>query len=221
MSDAPQEVEFKRRLPDADAFERVCAAAGGRRHAPVEQANHFFDTPSRALAAAEIGCRLRAEGDVFTFTLKGPTQPGAGDGPATRAEVEWRVEPTLARAVLAGAEPVSRLVDGGPASDPLIAAWRDACGDEALEAHGTFHNWRTRVETALPGDAGELAVVLEFDETHFPGPRVDREVELEVPPGRNPAPYGRALDALLAQCRVELEPSGGKLSRLRAILAQR
>lgn len=217
-----QEIEFKRWIPDAVAFDRLLVEAGGRAAPAVAQDNHFFDTATGALAAQRLAFRLRREGEQrFLVTLKGPAAENAAGGPKTRDELEWEIASDVGRAVLAdAADPASLVAARWPGdAPPLARALLEAASREPLVSAGWFRNERTRVATALPlpGGAETVSVVLEFDRTAFPGDRVDFEVELEIGPDADANACGEALDALLSRAGVAPRESPSKLSRLREI----
>lgn len=223
-SDVEREIEFKRSIPDSEAFEALIAAAGGRRDPPVEQENHFFDTPDGVLSRQRIAFRLRREGQRgFTAALKGPTAERPAGAAAVREEIEWDVDPSHAEAVLSGRlAAVQLVVDGiGEASSRLVRAVLEAGRAAPFECLGSFRNERTTLATELEADGARVPVVLEFDRTRFPGGRVDFELELEVDAEGEQDRYRAALDGFLARCGVASVECPGKLSRFLELTANR
>lgn len=225
------ETECKLLLPDANAARRVRDALG--RGPVVEQANHFFDRPDGALAAARIAVRLRAEAGRRRLTIKGDELERPESGWSRRIELE---------ADLTAAEFDSALVDGLD-----LAAWIPRLEAEApqtgrspalvellgrLHASGRagrlrridgFANRRERLRLDLSDERGDFEVVLELDETRFPngsqqGDRIEYEIEVELDAGRpDPDRVERALRRWLRDHCVEgVVPAPSKLARLRA-----
>jgi len=207
------EVEFKLALPDEAARARLLARLGVDPAAvPVVQENHFFDTRARALARARSGLRLRSAGAARTLTLKGPPQalPAAGALHA-RAEEELELTADEAAALLAGAlDPLALFRARRPGSQ-LARRAHELVGGQALVHLGSFRNERLAI--ASERLAGR-ALVLELDRTHFPGGRVEHELELELAdPAAAPA-VEAALRALLSEVGVPWTPARGKAERL-------
>ena len=68
-----------------------------------------------------------------------------------------------------------------------------------------------------PGSPGP-ALVFELDETRFPDGSVERELELELPPGADAAAVEHALRALLASLGLPFESAPSKAARFFRIL---
>ena len=219
---AGREVELKLRVPDRAALAAVAAAAGGTLDDDaVTQVNGFFDTADRALHAARLTLRLRDEDGAWILTAKGAV---GADGPAADAtlkqhlEEEERIEDDEARAIRDGRRsPIDALAErsstGGRAA--LVARLRAAVGAAPLVAVGSFTNRRARVPATLAG----VAVVLELDETSFPGGVVHHEVEVEIDDATRADDVEAALRALLARAGVDGKPAPGKARRFFDALA--
>lgn len=89
------EIEAKMKVDDVDAVRAKLVQCGATRAEAVLETNTFFDTPDRALVAADRGLRLRRAKDLssgderFVITVKGP----AHSGPLkTREEAEVNVD---------------------------------------------------------------------------------------------------------------------------------
>jgi uncharacterized protein YjbK len=212
-----REVELKLRVDDLAALMTIAAAAGGRPAPTVLQENSYFDTVDRALGVAGLVLRLRMERskDSARFLLTGKG-PGSRSGSLTSVrEEELEVPRAVADAIRAGTtDPVAELErDGPPSRRALAAALREARGAGTLVCLGTFLNERTCVPATLEDGELRFAAVLELDRTSFPGGLVHHEVEMEVPPGVDPARAQRAFDALFARAGVHGRVSTGKARR--------
>lgn len=225
------ETECKLLLPDAAAARRVRDALGA---GPVAvQENHFFDHRDGALAAARIAVRLRAEGDHRWLTVKGDELGRPGSGFSRRIELE--VELTRAEFEAALAEGlelalwISRLAAAAPRDErsPALTRLLEVLGVSAqagrLVRIDGFVNRRERLRLKRTDEGGEMTVLLELDETRFPGgsgtgDRIDHEIEVEIDAGRlDPERVERALRRWLREIGVEdVRPAPSKLARLRA-----
>jgi len=214
-----RERELKLGIRDGAIFEALLAAVGGECAAPVVQENHFFDSPERALAAQGLGLRLRREGGRWRLTLKGPGRDSADPLLADRAELECEIATELADEVLRMPDPLPRLLGALTASapeaaaSPLLGAARAAARGVRVAHLGGFRNVRTRVRTALAGDARLPPVTLEFDRTEFAPDDVHYEVELELTPALPEAPLREALLAHFRRLGAEPLPVSSKLAR--------
>lgn len=213
------EREFKLGLPGEDELQALARALGGGGGVPVLQRNHFFDTSARALRRGRIALRLREEADTFALALKGPRSDGGG-ALAARPEEELALDHPTARAILAGARsPLEVLGTSALASAPLVARARELALGEPLVRLGGFENERLRIgPLRFPPDGAGPPLVFELDRTRFPGGRVDREVELELPAGADAALVEEALRALLARLGIAPEPVDSKAARLFRLL---
>lgn len=97
------EIEAKMRVSDLSAVRARVEGCGGSRLASVFEVNTFFDTPTRALLAADQGLRLRTARRLpdgapsFVITFKGPRLHGALK---SREETELQVADGAAAAAL-------------------------------------------------------------------------------------------------------------------------
>lgn len=223
------EREFKLRIPDEAAWQALLSELGGPVAPAALQVNHFFDTHTRALRRARIALRLRSEsgpsgqGASFVLALKGPL---LADHPAlaARPEEELALAEAEAREILCGARSAleafraSRLSGSALVQEALALA-----GHQPLLHLGAFENERTRVgPLSFPPGSRHLPLVFELDRTRFPGERVERELELELPSGAQPHEVERALHELLSHLGIPVEPVPSKAARFFRILdAQR
>jgi uncharacterized protein YjbK len=176
----------------------------------VLQRNHYLDTAGSALRGLGYGLRLRDEGpDGRTLALKGP---GRAAGAITeRSEIEARVPPAEAAAILAGRRTLADL----PLDLPPVL--RGAAG-AALLCLGTLENerrvHRVRLTTAGAGPAGPpVDLEIELDRTRHPDGHVDHELEVEWPDAATPFPDA-ALRQLLERAGVPWRPQlRSKLAR--------
>ncbi|MSR63510.1 MAG: CYTH domain-containing protein [Planctomycetes bacterium] len=215
----PIEREFKLRIPDAEAEQRLLTSLGGAPARSARQTNHFFDTAQRALRDALLALRLREEQGVYTLALKGPLL-GAPGALAARPEEELTLSADEARALLDGRRsPLALLEASLLAAAPLVHELRARAGTAPLLHLGAFENERLRVgPLAFPREGGGSELVFEFDTTHFPGGVIERELELELPRDAPVAAIEGALRALFAACGVPLEPARSKAERFFALL---
>jgi uncharacterized protein YjbK len=153
---------------------------------------------------------------MYTLTAKGPSQKNASGALAVRQEEEVELSGDEARSLLEGRRSPLDLLEDVLASRTgieLLLRLRGATGAEALGYVGCFENLRTRVHADLPISAGRLPVVLELDETSFPGNLIEYEVEVELGPETDAGQAEAALRALFATAGVEGTPARGKASR--------
>ena len=214
------EIEFKYKLPSAQALSAVEAAASGERLSQVTQVNHFFDTEDFALNRAKLVLRLRQEGERFVLTGKGPAQESADGLLTTKVEEEEEVSAATARALLAGeraALEVLRQSGKAPSRQKLCEAMDRARAGRPLTEVGQFTNVRTKVAHHLRS-VGE-DVVLECDETTFPGGVTHYEVEVEIGASTDAAAAAKELEALLRRAGATLESAPSKAKRFFAALA--
>jgi uncharacterized protein YjbK len=205
------EREFKLELSGAAAAARLREALGAVPARTVEQTNHFFDTPARALRSGRLALRLRAEDGRWLLTLKGPRSEGTG-ALAGRAEEEFALDERLARALLEGhACPLAAFEQGPLGSCALVGAARARVGAERPGRLGAFTNERTRLG---PLGLGALppVLVLELDHTTFPD-GVAHELEAELPAGIAAEALEAELRALLARLELPWRPAGNKAAR--------
>jgi len=205
------EREFKLELPDEQALARVRHALAAAPARAVRQINHFLDTPAGHLRRARLALRLREEDGRWWLTLKGPrvAAPGAL---AARAEEERELEPAQAAALLAGErDALACFAQGAHAPVPVLVAARAAVGAAALGPIGSFVNERERLGPLALG-ALPARLVLELDRTTFPDGEA-HELEVELPPGVEPAELERELRALFARLGLPWRPAGNKAAR--------
>ncbi len=225
------ETECKLLLPDAAAARRIRDALGT---GPIfVQENHFFDRPEGVLAAARIAVRLRSEDDRRRLTVKGDELGRADSGWSRRIELETDLtradfETALAEGLdlvpwIPRLEAAGPQADRSPALARLLAALRAAARSGRLVRIDGFSNRRERLPLEMTDARGILEVVLELDETRFPGDspagdRIDYEIEVELDAGRlDPDRVESALRRWLRELGVAgVLPAPSKLARLRA-----
>ena len=209
-SEPAHESEYKLFVADEQALAHVARVAGWQAPLPpaVEQINHFFDTPERALAAGSFALRLRREDQRWIVTAKGPPVQ-EDDGLSVKPEEERELESSDAEAILSGASsPLAALPCG-----ELKRRMQVALGGRELVLIGSFANRRRRVgPIALRGARATAEVVFELDCTELPGGRVDYELEVEVAPALQLA-AGEALRALMARAELPWRPATSKFRR--------
>jgi uncharacterized protein YjbK len=230
------ESELKLLLPGEAAAQRIREALGPGRVAV--QANHFFDRPDGALAGARIAVRLRSEDERYRLTLKGDELESPGGALSRRIELETDVTRAEFEAGRdGGLELLAWLdrfesqaeVEGRPAElARFLASLRSLCRGVRLVRQGSFTNRRERLRAELRDEEGRFEVLLDLDETRFPGDRTaDYEIEVELdreggpaadsPPRRSPRQVELALrEWLRALADIEVTPASSKLSRLHA-----
>lgn len=230
------ESELKLLLPGEAAAQRIRAALGPG--PVVVQANHFYDRPDGALAEARIAVRLRAEDERFLLTLKGDELESPGGALSRRIELEIDLTRAEFEAVRDGDlelvawldrfDSQAEVAGRPPALARFLASLRSLCRGVRLVRQGSFTNRRERLRAELRDEAGPFEVLLDLDETHFPGARTaDYEIEVELdregdpaadaPPTRSPRQVERALrEWLRALAGIEVIPASSKLSRLHA-----
>jgi hypothetical protein len=213
------EREFKLRIPDEAARAALIARLGGASAPPAQQVNHFFDTRTRALRRARLGLRLREEEGRFTLALKGPPRE---DHPslAARSEEELELDAGTARALLSGERAVLEALGWRRSSaGPLVRQALRLAGKEPLLRVGAFENERLRIgPLAFPPGSTGPALVFELDRTTFPGGRVERELEVELPEGADPVELERGLGELFRALGIAVESLPSKARRLFRIL---
>ncbi len=89
------EVELKFPLPSADSFGRQLAALGARPAQTVEQADLYFNHPSRDFESTDEAFRIRTVGSRHVVTYKGPV---VDSQTKTRRELEVALAGNDARA---------------------------------------------------------------------------------------------------------------------------
>lgn len=209
------EIEFKLRLPDAEAVARLearFAELGLVAQEPAQQVNHFFDTAGRNLGLGECVLRLRVENEArYLLTAKGSVEDSDCAGAKVQLESEAEISSTSAKQLLAGSAcPLAKLRSAlAPKTPALLTRLETLAAGEALEHAGEFSNLRTAYG---PWSLAEsTAVSLELDRTQFTG-RTDFELEVEVE--REQAPRTRAaLETLLAEANIEWQVSSSKARR--------
>jgi uncharacterized protein YjbK len=220
MSENPHgtEDELKLALLGDQPIERIVAAAGGAAGVSSLQVNTYFDSTAHRLQEARYMVRLRADDDRHVVTLKGP---GVSRGSvASRPEEEVEIGPGLARQILEGTVSPLRPLEGGPEKrQALVGAIRSTLGEADLAPIGSVQNRRTRVPLRVEADGEPVEVVLELDETTFPGGVVHHEVEVELPPGASASAVETGLRDLLARAGVEARLSTPKVQRFFEALA--
>jgi inorganic triphosphatase YgiF len=178
------------------------------------QRNSFFDTASRALAAARIGFRRRGiEGQrLATWTLKADAQ--VVGGVTTRSEIELQLDPDLPPALAIGALRDAARSRGAAG---LAEAVADALASGGLPLARPFLELRTDrrvVDLQAPAALVELAL----DRVRLVGHAyAELEIEAELKGGDEAALHtlATAIAAL-----GEVRPSqGSKLSRAMAHVA--
>jgi len=222
------EREFKLCIPGEPAFAALLARLGGSHVLSVLQVNHFFDTTAFDLRRGLVALRLREEGEEFTLALKGPAlagpelaEPGLADpGLTERPEEELALEEPLAAAILAGRHsPLEPFRTRDLERNTLVRRAIELVAGAPLRRIGAFENERTRVGplTFPPGSRGPK-LVFELDRTTFPGGRVERELELEVPEGVSPPDVQRGLEELFGSLDLPVESAASKAERFFAAL---
>ncbi len=213
------EREFKLRIPDEAAWAALLGCLAGPVAPPVLQINHFFDTATGALRRARLALRLRSETPrggtgVFALTLKGPLL-ASHPALAVRPEEELALAESEARGILSGARsPLEVLRASGLGDRALVRQGLELVGQDPLLHLGAFENERTRVgPVPVAHGSSALPLVFELDCTRFPDGRIERELELELPPEAEPGVVERALAGLFSRIGVPLEPVPSKASR--------
>jgi uncharacterized protein YjbK len=205
------EPELKFLLPNEAALRAIAKAAGKKRPRFARQENHFFDTRQRSLRKAKFSLRLRHEGKKWLLTLKG--RPARAKGARFFSEppqVERAVTASEARAILRGAKSALEALAGTNSVErSLLALAHRACRGAALEHAGSFANERARLPVRLAG----ASLLLELDRTHFPGGRVDFELEVELPESLDAKEGQTAVLGLLAKANVSPAASTPKAQR--------
>jgi len=229
-----REIELKLALPDEDAWHWVRERLTEPRVTP--QSNHFFDSPGAPLQAAKIGVRLRREDERRLLTVKSDGQSETEGGLSRRIELES----VLPR------EAFDEALADGLLLDPWIENWRAelaASADdsaeleafltrlehltpEPLQRFGGFDNERTIGILRIDLADGPQRIEVELDRTHFPGGRIDFELEVEFPTegpketGHEALPkeVQRALIDRLGEGGIHPFAAASKLARFQAIL---
>lgn len=216
------EREFKLCLPDEASclslLARLTALGAAAAH-PVRQVNHFFDTPGRSLRRAGLTLRLREENGSFRLTLKGPEFVREG-ALTVRPEEELPLGAGEARALLSGGRsPLDVLVRKAETPFALGYRARELAGNAKLEHCGSFENQRQRVgPLSPPRIASGAPLVFELDRTSFPGGRVERELEVEVPMGVPVEEVRTILGELFEHVGIPWVTAPSKAARLFRIL---
>jgi inorganic triphosphatase YgiF len=214
-----QEVEFKFAVESERAFDallRQLDLPAREFHPSVQQVNHFFDTPGRALRAGGLTLRLREEAGRHTLALKGEERRASADGTLTvRLEEEVRLPLEAALNVLQGtvsprAALAKRLGEGAPALQALDAALAGA----ELHYVGRFDNRRTRLPpVSIDVGASGVTVVFELDRTTFPGGGVEHEIEVELRGAGDAARLHASLLELFERAGVRWSAARSKAQR--------
>ena len=214
-----RETELKLALASKAELDAVRLVVGGRAVAPVKQENHFFDSADRVLDAAKHACRLRREGDAFIVTVKGPSKASEGGLLTERAEEEVKVSWGQADRMLKGlASPLAAFGTRGAAKPAVVGEVEVLLAGKPLVYIGGFRNLRTRVNADVTVGGRAVGVVFEFDETTFPGNRIDFELEVEVPAGVDAAALKTALDGICTRARVTPRAASSTLKRFMTVL---
>lgn len=79
------EIEMKFPVPDFAPIEAIVRTWQSRPEAPIEEADHYFNSPDRDFARTDEAFRLRRIGASNRLTYKGPKSPGLAK---TRTEIE-------------------------------------------------------------------------------------------------------------------------------------
>jgi hypothetical protein len=225
------EREFKLAIPDEAAWRALRARLGGPSAPAARQVNHFFDTEARDLHRGRVALRLREERGRSTLALKGPelvgetalagetARPG-GTALASRPEEELALEPREAAAILAGERsPLEAFRASLLARNALVQRALELAGRAPPWPLGAFENERTRLgPLAFPPGSRGPALVFELDRTTFPGGRVERELEVELPAGVDPAGVEPALRELFASLGIPVVTAPSKAARFFAAL---
>lgn len=198
------EVELKLALSDPAALPALLAALPAPRRV-VAQDNRYFVDPEGLLAQARVMVRLRredVEGRPSTVTLTLKRRTSKTDGVFVAREDEAQLPLALWERVIAGdADLADAPFEGGTLGGHL--------GVQSLQSRGGMRNRRVVVDAE--------GYVLEVDETHLPGGRVDAEVEVET---ADPEGARQVVEAAAARAGVSLAPqTRGKYSRFLEALA--
>lgn len=220
-SNGNQEVEFKFRVQGDDELQALGRAAGGMPCSVVLQENHFFDSDSLCLRAHGMVLRVREEEGSFHVTAKGGGRPVADQALSHRREEELPIGSHLAHAVLRGELSPLKILEGSPrfARSLLLMRMNLVLAGRPLVRVGSFRNRRTHWPARLLVTGVPVDVVLELDQTVFPGEVVQHEMEVEVPPGVEPGALGAALRELMERAGVHGQTAPGKSTRFFAALS--
>ena len=215
-----KETELKLAIESKADLEKMRQLVGGEGRAPVVQENHFFDRADGVLDRERYACRVRREGDAYVVTVKGPSSTAEGGLLTERAEEEREVSAADAMAMLEGRQ--SPLSAFSASSRPaVVERVSQLLGGQPVVYVGGFKNLRTRVDSQLAVGGRKTDLVFEFDETTFPGPRVNYELEVEVPAGVDAALVRVALDDLCRRVGVTPRAASSKLKRFMAAISAR
>ena len=215
------EIELKFQLASQAELDVFTRALGGRVGPSLAQENHFFDTPSLALNRAKHTLRLREEaGREPLLTAKGPERHSADGLLSEKEEVEARIAPSLADALLRSeASALDALQSLAGPEHPLCLELRRLRGDETLARIGSFKNTRTPVQATLSVLGRSRTLSFELDHTTFPDGSVSHEIELELGEEWSEAERRGAADAIVAILRRnDIEP-GNTASKAKRFFA--
>jgi inorganic triphosphatase YgiF len=217
---APHETEFKFRLDDQSARDRILGILGAKDSRTVVQTNWIFDTEHRDLDRHRFLVRLRQEDGRNLLTAKAPGNRERA-GLVDRPELEVEISADRARSVLAGmAPPLSFLERAFPSGDAarILAAIRTACAGAPLRRVGSYET--ERVLKSVPMGADRTLTVA-LDRTTLPRGRTDYEIEIELPGAIDPREIRSWIEALFREARLALQTSGPKVARFYAALDER
>jgi uncharacterized protein YjbK len=230
------ETELKLGIPDESAWNWVRARLGPGH--VLEQTNHFFDQPNRALGMERIGVRLREETAETgppkrMLTIKGDRDPIGAPFVTRRLELESPLSSAaFDRAIREGLHLDEWIehwrrttsVDGSDhrALARLLDILETSAGTGPLERYAGFTNRRETLRFERVDRAGRLEMELELDRTEYPGGRVDFEIEVERTSERDGSmerTHRALVEWLESESGIRPFPVESKLARLNAILA--
>ncbi|MDE0961174.1 MAG: CYTH domain-containing protein [Planctomycetota bacterium] len=182
-----REVELKLAIASADDYQRLCEALPGFEDQQTQR-NIYFDD-QRRLADQRMMLRLRIEPPSATLTLKIGTS--TVDGVFDSEEIEDPIRLDRALALEAEARAIFRI------ESIVIEQTRNRCEGplESLVEWGRLHNRRRRYRVTPE-------MLVEVDETEFPGGVLRWEVEVE---GDRPDQAREWLDRLASGVGVTLQ----------------
>ncbi len=221
MTSASTEIEFKFSVKDSSAFTKLVDYLDLPRSVlenPIDQINHFFDSPASCLHGHQLALRIRQEDGSNILTIKGDKQSVSDSSEVLteRIEEESALSAETANALIAGSMPVEELVQQQFSSraPQLVETILSACSGQRVQYLGKFRNQRIQLPPVTLNAADyEASVEFELDTSYFPDGNIDYEIEVEISADSDSEKIGEGLIELLKNAGIDWGTAPSKAVR--------
>ena len=221
MTSASTEIEFKFSVKDSSAFTKLVDYLDLPRSVldnPIDQTNHFFDSPASCLQGQQLALRIRQEDGSNILTIKGDKHAVSDSSEVLteRIEEESALSAETAHALIESSMPVEEIIEQQfrPRASQLVDTILSACRGQRMGYLGKFRNQRIQLPpVALDIADYETSIEFELDTSYFPDGSIDYEIEVEITEDSDSEKISEYLIELLKNAGIEWGTAPSKAVR--------